>query len=174
MTDPADHTAPATVFRYEGDVVTFTHRGETLTGAVITVGPQRIPFEKRHTGVLSNRLGILVPGRDWMVWVDSTDTTLTREAPVTATVQWTHRDNEGKPHGTLHFTLPTALANSLTSQGKATQWELIATPRRAHITAVNTGGTEHHHVDGTLGTVTSAAAAWLGLTGPLTVAQSEP
>ncbi|MEW2301962.1 hypothetical protein AB0958_18645 [Streptomyces sp. NPDC006655] len=172
MTDPADHTTPAIVTRAKGDVVTFTHRGEVLTGVVLTVGPERVPFAKRHTGVFSSHLGIRVPGRDWMVWADSDDTSLAREGPITVTIEWTHRDYYGKHHGTMRFTLPTALDESLSGQGKAMQWQLSATPRHAHITADNTDGTEHHQVSGTLDTITRAAAAWLGLTGPLTIAEA--
>ncbi|MEU9405539.1 hypothetical protein AB0E08_07530 [Streptomyces sp. NPDC048281] len=169
MTDPTAPAAPALVTRVPGDVVTFAHRGEILTGAVRTVGPQRIPFSKRHATVFSCRLGILVPGHDWMVWADSDDTVLAREESVTAVVEWTHRDHNGTPYGTMRFLVPTALSSQLTAQGKTVLWRVAST--QYHTTALTSRGARRYRAKGTLDEVARAAAAWLGLTGPLTIRQ---
>jgi hypothetical protein len=87
-------------------------------------------------------------------------------APVTVHADWTYREDD-RVTGIMLFSLSPAQDQALTAQGREPQFLLTASAATDEVTAYNDYSDDRFEAHGTIDTVTTAAAQWLGLSVPL-------
>lgn len=157
----ADTPAPTDVTVAHGTTVTTTLRGETITGTVEWSGPLRAAtMAAARQGIRTTRLGLRVPGRDSLVYVDSDKVTPAdaEQAPVTVEIRWTHREGQ-RLTGLLEFP-------GVENTGREPQFLITGGMRRKTLDGFNDyDPADGFTAKGTPEHVARLAADWLGLTG---------